>query len=65
MSFKNLNTQLPNRALLTRTSGELHPAWKALMILCRDLGHGEIEHLKIQNGLPVLAEKVTEKIKLT
>ena len=45
--------------------GDLHPAWQALMQLCRDLGHGEIERLKIQDGLPVFAEKITEKIKLT
>ena len=45
--------------------GELHPTWQALMKLCRELGHGEIERLKIQDGLPVFAEKITEKIKLT
>lgn len=44
---------------------ELHPAWQALMELCRELGHGEIERLKIQDGLPVFAEKIIEKIKLT
>lgn len=35
------------------------------MELCRKLGHGEIERLKIQDGLPVFAEKIIEKIKLT
>jgi len=28
------------------------------------LGYGEIEKLKIQDGLPVLAEMTTQKIKL-
>jgi hypothetical protein len=43
----------------------LHPAWRAFLRYCRELGHGEIERLKIQNGLPVLAEVVKEKIKFT
>ena len=42
----------------------LHPAWCALIELCERLGYGEIEKLKIQDGLPVLAEMTTQKIKL-
>ena len=48
-----------------KTPVDLHPAWQALMDLCRELGHGEIVRLKIQNGLPVFAERIIEKIKLT
>ncbi len=42
-----------------------HPAWRAFVRYCHELGHGEIERLKIQDGLPVLAEVVKEKIKFT
>ncbi len=41
----------------------LHPAWLALIRFCAELRHGEIECLKIQDGLPVLAEVTTKKIK--
>jgi len=48
-----------------RKPDELHPCWQALVRLCGEMGYGEIERLKIQDGLPVFLEKVTEKIKLT
>ena len=41
----------------------LHPAWQALIRFCREIGHGEIERIKIQDGLPVSAEVVTKKIR--
>jgi len=41
----------------------LHPAWRALVRYCADLRHGEIEQLKIQDGLPVLAEVTRKKIR--
>jgi hypothetical protein len=41
----------------------LHPAWRAFIRYCAELGHGEVEMLKIQDGLPVLAEKVKQKVK--
>ena len=41
----------------------LHPAWEIFLRYCRELRHGEIERLKIQDGLPVLAEVTTKKIK--
>lgn len=41
----------------------LHPAWLSLIRFCRDLGFGEIERLKIQDGLPVSAEVVRKKIR--
>lgn len=43
----------------------IHPTWAALIRLCQDLGHGEIEKLKIQDGLPLSAEIVRRKIRLT
>jgi hypothetical protein len=44
---------------------QLHPAWLRLMRYCADLGHGEIEKLKIQDGLPMVAEVTTRKIKFS
>lgn len=44
-------------------SVSLHPAWVSFIRYCEDLGHGEIEKLKIQDGLPVMAEMTTKKVK--
>ena len=41
----------------------LHPAWRAFIDYCAELQHGEIEILKIQDGLPVLAEVTKKKVK--
>ena len=41
----------------------LHPAWSAFVRYCSELQHGEIEILKIQDGLPVLAEVTRKKVK--
>ena len=43
--------------------GALPPAWREFIRYCRDLRHGEIERLSIQDGLPVLAEVTRKKIK--
>jgi hypothetical protein len=42
---------------------QLPPAWREFIRFCRDLGHGQIERLNIQDGVPVLAEVVTRKVK--
>lgn len=41
----------------------LHPAWIAFIRHCQQLGFGEISQLKIQDGVPVMAEEITKKIK--
>jgi hypothetical protein len=41
----------------------LPPAWREFIRYCRDLRHGEIERLSIQDGVPVLAEITKKKIK--
>lgn len=47
-----------------RSAGaDLHPAWVAFIRHCRELGYGEISQLKIQDGLPVMAEETKRKIK--
>ena len=43
----------------------MHPAWVAFVRFCRELKHGEIERLAVQDGLPVLAEMTKKKIKFT
>jgi len=43
--------------------GVLHPAWVAFIRHCQELGHGEISQLKVQDGIPVMAEEITRKIK--
>ena len=47
--------------------GELRlaPAWREFIRYCHQLGHGEIERLSIQDGLPVLAELTRKKVKFT
>ncbi len=44
---------------------ELPAAWREFIRFCRDLRHGEIERLSIQDGLPVLAETIKRKVKFT
>ena len=45
------------------TADRLHPAWVAFIRHCRELGFGEISQLKIQDGLPVMAEETKRKVK--
>jgi hypothetical protein len=57
---------LPTRKVAeARTSAGVHPAWLRLMRFCAELGHGEIEKLKIQDGLPMAAEVTRRKIKFS
>ena len=43
----------------------LHPAWRSFVRYCAELRYGEIDRLCIQDGLPVLAELTTKKVKFT
>ena len=43
----------------------LHPAWVAFIRYCQQMEHGEIEKLKIQDGIPVLVEVSRQKIKFS
>jgi len=60
-AFKQRDAIEPGR--LRTLSPTLHPAWRAFIEFCAELKHGEIETLKIQDGLPVLAEVVKKKVK--
>ncbi len=59
------NGQMPRSGSQILQSGIVHPAWTHLMQYCAELGHGEIEKLKIQDGLPMTAEVTTKKIKFS
>ena len=43
----------------------LSPCWVQFIRFCEKMGFGEIENLKIQNGVPMMAEQVTKKIKFS
>jgi hypothetical protein len=58
-------TNLVHPTSATRAKVDMHPAWLRLMCYCAELGHGEIEKLKIQDGVPVIADVVREKVKFT
>ena len=47
------------------TAGGLHPSWLIFIRHCQQLGFGEISQLKIQDGVPVMAEEITRKIKFS
>lgn len=42
---------------------EVHPVWYSFIKYCEAIKNGEIEKLKIKDGLPLLAEEVKKKIK--
>jgi hypothetical protein len=42
---------------------KVHPVWYLFIRYCEAIKNGEIEKLKIQDGLPMLAEEVNKKIK--
>jgi hypothetical protein len=43
----------------------IHHIWYSFIKYCEELKYGEIEKLKIQDGLPMLAEEVKKKVKFT
>ncbi len=58
-------TRVSQEPMKEAKAAPLHPAWIAFIKYCERLGHGEIERLKIQDGLPVLAEITTQKVKFS
>jgi hypothetical protein len=61
----NVDPTMTRPSQSDRASAPVHPAWLRLMHYCAELGHWEIEKLKIQDGLPMLAEVTTRKIKFS
>jgi hypothetical protein len=51
-----------SRRLLADQGEQLSPVWREFIRFCRDLRHGEIERLSIQDGTPVLAEMIKRKV---
>lgn len=49
----------------SESCASLHPAWIAFVRYCQQMGYGEIERLKIQDGIPVLVEVSRHKIKFS
>ncbi len=45
------------------TSATRQMLWALFVRYCAELGHGEIEKLKIQDGVPVMAELTTKKVR--
>ena len=43
----------------------VHPLWYSFIKYCETLQYGDIERLKIQDGLPILAEEVRKKVKFS
>jgi len=41
----------------------VHPVWYSFIKYCETLEYGEIDKLKIQDGLPVAAERAVKKTK--
>jgi hypothetical protein len=54
-----------NEDLLQWKVIRIHPIWCSFIKYCEDLRYGEIERLKIQDGLPMLAEAVKKKVKFS
>ncbi len=55
---KNPNAEVQAGKLI-----RVHPVWYSFIKYCEAIKNGEIEKLKVQNGLPMLAEEVKKKIK--
>jgi hypothetical protein len=61
----NSSEMRTNRTTPGNEDTALHPAWQAFIRYCQQMGHGEIERLKIQDGVPVLVEVSRQKIKFS
>ena len=48
---------------MTDMEEKLHEKERRLLEFIRQLGHGELV-IKVQDGLPVMIERATEKVKL-
>ena len=55
----------PGRRQSPSAANGLNPAWLCFIRHCRELGFGEISKLKIQDGLPVMAEETRKRVKFT
>lgn len=58
---------MPNKIMYghMKNAPLLHPAWIGFIKYCRLIRNGEIHTLKIQDGLPMLAEKTVNTVIFT
>lgn len=63
MQSAKVRNARPAGWIRSKTIRDLHPAWQEFVTFCEQLEFGEIERLKIQNGLPVAAELTRKKVK--
>jgi len=61
----NAMSKVEARGQAKASTVALPPAWLAFIRYCQQLGFGEISTLKIQDGVPVLAEETTRKVKFS
>jgi hypothetical protein len=59
----NGKSRLHSQAPAGVMNPNLQPAWLQFIRYCNELGYGEIEKLKIQDGLPMIAELAVKKIR--
>lgn len=52
------------KSLHEKDAGRL-ALWQRFIEFCATLRYGEIEKLKIQDGIPVMAEVITKKVKFS
>ena len=57
--------RVARNARISREVLSVHPSWLKLIRYCAELGHGEIEKLRIQDGLPMGAEVTTKKVRFS
>lgn len=65
MKDATTKTRLSTAEVGDATNNGLRAPWRHFLSFCEELRHGEIERLKIQDGLPVLAEVTKKKVKFT
>ena len=61
----NSNASQVRKGGTGRPAQILHPSWVALIRHCKEIGFGEIERLKIQDGVPVMMERSIQRVKLS
>jgi len=59
----NGNSREPGKKAETSKLIYVHPLWHSFIKYCETLEYGEIDKLKIHDGLPVSAEKALKKTK--
>ena len=59
MQFRRSITEAP----ISQSAASRHPATQEYVALCEQMRFGEIEKLRIQDGLPVVAEIAIRKVK--